>query len=162
MPARPRRSDCPISVALELLGDPWSLLVIRDLTFKGLHTFRDFMGAGEGIATNVLTDRLARLETAGLIEKAPDPNDGRGRIYSVTGKGLDLAPVLMEIVILSATHEKTAAPPALVRRMKKDRQGLLADLRRAHSRPEGRSAVRPAQPGRIGSKPSGRSVTSSR
>lgn len=130
--ARTRRSDCPISIALELLGDPWSLLVMRDLTFKGLHTFREFMDAGEGIASNVLTDRLARLEGAGLIEKAADPKDGRGRIYSLTGKGLDLAPVLVEIVVWAATHEKTAAPPKVVQRMKEDRRGLLQDLRREH------------------------------
>ncbi len=93
---------------------------MRDLTFKGLHTFREFMEAGEGIASNVLTDRLAR------------PKDGRGRIYSLTAKGLDLAPVLIEIVVWSATHEKTAAPPEIVRRMKNDRNGLLKDLRREH------------------------------
>lgn len=107
---------------------------MRDLTFKGRNTFRQFMDAGEGIASNVLTSRLARLEASGLIEKKADPEDGRGRIYTLTAKGLDLAPVLIELVVWSATHEKTAAPPEVVRRMKEDRPRLLEDLRREHVR----------------------------
>jgi len=113
-----RRSGCPISIALELIGDPWSLLVVRDLMFKGLNTFDAFAGAGEGIATNILSDRLGRLEAAGILIKRRDSTDGRRFVYQLTPKGKDLEPVLVELVLWSAKHEKTDAPPDAVRAMK--------------------------------------------
>lgn len=124
-----RRSDCPISVSLEIFGDRWSLLVIRDLMFKGREAFKDFLGAEEGIASNVLSDRLKRLEAHGLIERQPHPDDARKLRYQLTGKGLDLAPVLVETIIWAAKYEKTAAPPKLVGQMSEDRAGFLAGLR---------------------------------
>ena len=127
--ARPRRSDCPISIALELLGDPWSLLIIRDLTFKGRGTFSEFQNAEEGIATNILSERLARLEGGGIITRHRDAEDGRRVVYRLTDKGLDLAPVLVELVLWSARHEDTDAPPAIVRAMRRDREGFLRELR---------------------------------
>ena len=129
-----RRSDCPISVSLDIFGDRWSLLIVRDLMFKGGEAFKDFLGAGEGIASNVLADRLKRLEARGLIERTAHPDDARMHRYRLTAKGLDLAPVLMEIVVWAARHERTAAPPATVKRMREDRARLLAELRRTHHR----------------------------
>ena len=124
-----RRSGCPISIALELLGDPWSLLVVRDLMFKGKHTFGEFQHAGEGIATNILTDRLARLEAGGIVTRHPDPADARRVRYRLTAKGLDLAPALIELVLWSARHERTEAPAAELRAMRHHRDRVLADLR---------------------------------
>ena len=69
MRRRHRRSDCPVHFALEVFGDPWSLLIIRDLMFKGRTRYTDFLTAEEGIATNVLADRLARLERDGILKK---------------------------------------------------------------------------------------------
>lgn len=123
------RSGCPISIALELLGDPWTLLIVRDLMFKGLKTFGDFQGAGEGIASNVLTDRLERLLQAGIITKARDREDGRRFAYRLTTKGLDLAPVLIELVLWSARYENTDAPPATVRAMRDNRPAVLQQVR---------------------------------
>lgn len=125
-----RRSGCPISVALELLGDAWSLLVVRDLMFKGRHTFNEFLAGGEGIATNILADRLRRLDEAGLIEKRADPADRRRSLYRLTRKGIDLAPVLIELVVWSASHEATDAPPDVVRQMRENRCALLINVRR--------------------------------
>jgi DNA-binding HxlR family transcriptional regulator len=125
-----RRSRCPISIALELFGDRWSLLIIRDLMFKGLRTFNEFAGAGEGIATNVLADRLARLEAAGILVRKSDPADARRIHYSLTAKGIDLAPVLIEIVLWSARHEDTDAPAKTVRAMRTSREQIIADLRK--------------------------------
>ncbi len=125
-----RRSDCPISVALELFGDSWTLLIIRDLMFKRRRTFREFEAGGERIATNILTDRLERLEAAGIIRRRPDPSDGRRVLYGLTPKGADLAPVLIEIVLWSAKHERTAAPPREVSAMKRRRAHLVATIRR--------------------------------
>jgi DNA-binding HxlR family transcriptional regulator len=124
-----RRSGCPISIALETLGDAWSLLIVRDLMFKGKHTFAEFQGAGECIATNVLTDRLAKLEAAGLISKRDDPDDARRYLYRLTQKGIDLAPVLVELVLWSARYEDTAAPPPVLRQMRKSREKFIEGVR---------------------------------
>ncbi|MDT9002096.1 helix-turn-helix domain-containing protein [Paucibacter sp. APW11] len=126
----PSRSGCPISIALELLGDAWSLLIVRDLMFKDRRTFNDFLHGGEGIASNVLAGRLRKLEAANIIEKKNDPEDARRYIYRLSPKGIDLAPVLVELVIWAARHEDTDAPPALVRLMREDRETFLADVRR--------------------------------
>ena len=128
--AGPRRSGCPISIALELLGDAWSLLVVRDLMFKGRRSFNEFLAGGEGIATNILADRLRRLEAGGIVAKRADPDDGRRVLYRLTRKGIDLAPVLVELILWSAAHERTDAPPEVVRRMRADRNAFLADVKR--------------------------------
>lgn len=127
--SRQRRSGCPISIALELLGDAWSLLIVRDLMFKERRTFNDFLTGGEGIASNILADRLRKLEDADIIEKRRDPQDARRFIYRLSPKGIDLAPVLVELVIWSARHEQTDAPAAVVRSMRADRDGFVANVR---------------------------------
>jgi DNA-binding HxlR family transcriptional regulator len=129
--ARARRSGCPISLALEIFGDTWSLLIVRDLMFKGFRTFNEFQGAGEGIASNVLTDRLAKLEAAGVIDKREHGADARRYEYRLTEKGIDLAPAIVEIVLWSARHEDTDAPPQIVRAMRTRRAKFLSDLRKA-------------------------------
>ena len=126
---RHHRSGCPISIALELLGDAWSLLIVRDLMFKDRRTYKDFQMGGEGIASNVLADRLRKLEDANIIEKRRDPEDARRFQYRLSAKGIDLAPVLVELVIWSARHEKTDAPAAVVRTMRADRAAFLRKVR---------------------------------
>lgn len=130
----PVRSGCPISVSLEIFGDRWSLLIVRDLMFKGFSTFKEFASAGEGIATNVLADRLVRLETADLICRLQDPHDGRRVTYHLTPKGWDLAPMLVELVIWAARHEDTEAPPAMVKQMKANRARFIAELKKHSGR----------------------------
>jgi DNA-binding HxlR family transcriptional regulator len=125
---RSPRSGCPISTSLEIFGDRWSLLVVRDLMFSALRSFKEFQAAGEGIATNVLAERLERLEAAGIVSRQQDPEDGRRIVYRLTRKGMDLAPMLVEMVIWAATHEKTEAPPALVREMRTNRPRFIAGL----------------------------------
>jgi DNA-binding HxlR family transcriptional regulator len=125
-----RRSGCPISIALEIFGDAWSLLIVRDLMFKGLRTFSEFACSDEKIATNILTDRLARLEAAGILTKGPDPADARRVHYRLTEKGIDLAPAVVELVLWSARHEQTDAPPSILRAMRLHREQFLADLRK--------------------------------
>jgi DNA-binding HxlR family transcriptional regulator len=122
------RSGCPISIALELFGDPWSLLIVRDLMFKGINTFGGFLGAGEGIASNILSDRLARLEETGLLTKARNRADGRRFVYRLTAKGLALAPMLVELVLWSADHERTDAPASTLALMRDHRDEFLQQL----------------------------------
>jgi DNA-binding HxlR family transcriptional regulator len=135
-----RRSSCPISISLEIFGDRWSLLVVRDLMFKGMRTFREFAAAGEGIATNVLAERLERLQSAGIIARASDPTDARRVLYRLTEKGMGLAPVLVEMVIWAARYEDTDAPPETVRAMRRDRAAFIDRLRKPA--PERRPARR--------------------
>ena len=94
MRRRHRKSDCPVHFALEVFGDAWTLLIIRDLMFKGRTTYNEFLESGEGIASNILADRLRKLESAGVVEKRRDPSDARRFIYRLSAKGIDLAPVL--------------------------------------------------------------------
>ena len=108
------RSGCPVSVSLEIFGDPWSLLIVRDLMVRGYRTFKEFHQAGEGIATNILADRLRKLEAAEIIVAEAMAADGRRVNYRLTEKGIDLAPVLLELLIWGARHEKTEAPYAAI------------------------------------------------
>lgn len=127
--SHPPRSGCPISIALELFGDPWSLLIVRDLMFKGIDTFGGFQQAGEGIATNILSDRLERLEQTGILTKARDRADGRRFVYRLTEKGIALAPVLVELVLWSAEFEHTDAPAPTVALMRGQRARFLRQVR---------------------------------
>jgi DNA-binding HxlR family transcriptional regulator len=127
--SRGRRSGCPISIALETLGDAWSLLIVRDLMFKERQTYNEFLQGGEGIASNILADRLRKLEAAGIVEKQRDSLDARRFVYRLSAKGIDLAPVLVELVIWSARHEQTDAPVAVVRAMRTDRDAFIAGVR---------------------------------
>lgn len=125
-----RRSACPLNASLEVFGDRWSLLIVRDLLFKGRKTFREFEESEEGIASNILTDRLKRLESEGILERRKDPDDARRSFYRLTGKGMDLAPVAIEMVIWGARYEKTAAPPDVIEAMVTNREAVISDLRR--------------------------------
>jgi DNA-binding HxlR family transcriptional regulator len=127
-PLSGRRSGCPLNASIEMLGDRWSLLIIRDMMLRGSRTFKEFLGSYEKIATNILTDRLHRLESYGILTAEPDPTDGRKLIYLLTQKGIDLAPVLTEMVLWAAAHEQTDNQ-ALVREMRKDKQAFLERIR---------------------------------
>jgi len=124
------RSGCPVSVSLEILGDRWSLLIIRDLMVRAYHTFKEFQGAGEGIATNILAARLRKLEAAGIISTEKDQADGRRVNYRLTEKGIDLAPVMLDLLIWGAEHEETGAPCSVILDMAKNREAVLAETRR--------------------------------
>jgi DNA-binding HxlR family transcriptional regulator len=127
MRRRHRKSDCPVHFALEVFGDPWSLLIVRDLMFKDRRTYTEFLRAEEGIATNVLADRLTRLEQDGVIAKDEAPGGGG---YRLTPKGIDLLPILMEIIGWSAKYDpRTAADREFVRRLRADRDGFTKELR---------------------------------
>ena len=92
-----RRSACAISMALENIGDKWSLLILRDLMFTDKRSYGELQASEEKIATNILAARLLSLEASGLIRKAVDPNNGRRSLYFLTEKGIDLLPVIIEL-----------------------------------------------------------------
>lgn len=124
------RSGCPVSASLDVLGDRWSLLIIRDMMVRGYRTFREFQRAGEGIATNILSDRLHKLEAAGVLIAEPVEGDGRSAHYRLTPKGIALAPVLLELLIWAAHHEETAAPESYIAHLVHNRQAILAETYR--------------------------------
>jgi len=131
-PPPDRRSGCPLNASVEMLGDRWSLLIIRDMMVRGYRTFKEFLSSDEHIATNILADRLRRLEDYGIITAQPDPSDGRKLFYLLTAKGMDLAPILTEMVLWAAAHEHTGNQ-ALVRLIKKDKAKFLAEVRKRWS-----------------------------
>ena len=126
-PSPKRRSGCPLNASVEVLGDRWSLLIIRDMMLRGFRTYKEFLGSYEGIATNILADRLQKLIAHGIITNGPDPSDGRKLIYSLTPKGIDLAPVLTEMVLWAGAHEGTGNQ-ALVRQMQKDKDKFISAI----------------------------------
>ena len=111
-----------------MLGDRWSLLIVRDMMLLGRRTFKEFLDSYERPATNILTDRLRRLEAYGIVRAEHDPADGRKLIYLLTPKGMDLAPVLTEMVLWAGKHEKTRNRP-LIRLMQKDKQKFIDQIR---------------------------------
>ena len=104
MRRRHRKSDCPVHFALEVFGDPWTLLIIRDLMFKDRRTYSDFLRAEEGIATNILAARLSVLQERGFIEQIPDPSDKRRHTYRFTAEGRGLCELLGHIANWGSKH----------------------------------------------------------
>ncbi|WP_143305081.1 winged helix-turn-helix transcriptional regulator [Chitinophaga vietnamensis] len=98
------RSHCPVNLGLEVLGDKWSLLIIRDIMFEGKRHFRELLQSEEKIASNILTDRLQMLEREGIIKKSKDPAHKQKYIYSLTAIGIDLLPLIVEISAWSIRH----------------------------------------------------------
>jgi DNA-binding HxlR family transcriptional regulator len=129
-----RRSECPLNASVEMLGDRWSLLIIRDMMLRGFRSYKEFMQCYEGIATNILADRLRRLVEYGIVRTKTDPSDKRKVTYLLTEKGIDLAPVLTEMVLWAAAHEDTGNQP-LVRLMRDDKAKFLADIRQRWTSP---------------------------
>jgi DNA-binding HxlR family transcriptional regulator len=126
---RDRRSDCPISFALDCFGDRWSLLVIRDLLFKGKRRYQELRDTEEGIASNILADRLRALEAAGIVERHVARRNEGGVTYALTQRGLDLAPMLVEMIVWSAAHDpESAADPTFVGAARADREALLETI----------------------------------
>ncbi|MGO8719553.1 MAG: winged helix-turn-helix transcriptional regulator [Acidobacteriaceae bacterium] len=129
-PKPKRRSGCPVSISLEQFGDRWSLLIIRDMMVRGHRTFKEFQESGEGISSNILADRLKTLEAAGILSTEPEKTDARRVNYRLTKKGIDLAPVMLELLIWGAKYEATAAPCGLIEQMENCREEVLAETRR--------------------------------
>jgi len=124
-----RRSGCPVSISLDTFGDRWSLLIIRDIMIRGFRTFKEFETSDEGIATNVLANRLQRLEEAELLIAERAQADGRRVNYRLTRKGIDLAPVLLELLIWGARHGNAHMPCALIETMENNRGAVIAEVR---------------------------------
>jgi DNA-binding HxlR family transcriptional regulator len=121
-----KRSNCPISCSLDMWGDKWSLLIVRDLMFAKECTYGDFLKSPEGIATNILASRLQSLEENKIIEKLEHPDSKAKVLYRLTRKGIDLLPIIIEINLWA---EKYFTIPddrkAMLKEMKKDKAGFI-------------------------------------
>jgi DNA-binding HxlR family transcriptional regulator len=124
-----RRSMCPISTTLDILGDRWTLLIIRDLMFKGKKTYGEFLQSEEKIATNILADRLLILEKVGIIKKNAFPGNRVKNLYQLTPKGIDLMPTLLEIIMWGDKYfEIPEDVHRFVREIRKDRKGAIREI----------------------------------
>lgn len=129
------RSTCPISYALDFVGDKWTLIVLRDLIFARKRHFQQFLDSNEGIASNILAARLKLLENAGLATRADDPEHGRRVLYAPTDKALDLMPVILELLRWGTKYNaKSAAPAHILKGAAENRDALIAEFRALHGR----------------------------
>lgn len=129
-PGKKRNTGCPVAFALDTFGDRWTLVIIRDIMMRGKTTYGEFLESDEGIATNVLADRLKHLEAEGIIGKARDPENRRRIIYSLTDKGWELAPLILDMIVWSAKHDPdTKVPQTMLDKISADRDGLIAQIR---------------------------------
>lgn len=123
------RSSCPVACGLDVLGDKWTLLIIRDLLLSNRCEFGHLLNAGEGISTNILTDRLAKMQADGLIKKTKHPEHGKKYIYALSDKGVSLAPMMMELALWADKHvEGAALPKVLADFLKQDRTAAVSKL----------------------------------
>lgn len=104
------RSSCPLNCAVEFFGDKWSLLIVREIFFKGKRTFSQLLGMEEGISTGTLTDRITTLQDKGIIDRKSHAGDKRSVDYSMTTKGKALEPVLVEMILWAADNEMQDLP----------------------------------------------------
>ena len=124
-----KRSDCPISSALDIIGDKWSLLIVRDIMMNGKNTYNEFLKSEEKIATNVLADRLAMLEAAGILAKEAHPESKAKIFYSLTHKGIDLLPVLIGLILWADAHlPTTPAAKMYAQKIKSDKEAIIEQL----------------------------------
>ncbi|WP_108812110.1 winged helix-turn-helix transcriptional regulator [Sphingorhabdus sp. Alg231-15] len=124
------RSHCPINFVLETFGDRWTLLIVRDLMFKGKQTYGGFLESEEQISTNILADRLRRLEEHEIIQKSVAKDNRSKLIYRFTDKGKDLIPIMLEVTAWSARHDiQSNAPATFLRDYENDREQMIAAVR---------------------------------
>lgn len=126
----PPRSPCPIAAVLDVLGDRWTLLIIRDMMFRGFREYGEFLDAGEGISTNILAERLKRLVETGIAVRRENPADRKRVIYTLSEKGIDLMPAIFDMVEWGNKYfGHCQIPEEYERAIQKDKAGLMMSLR---------------------------------
>ena len=154
---RSRRSNCPIACALDLVGDKWTLVVLRDIVMVRRRYFQELLASNEGIASNILASRLKQLEAAGMITRRRDPAEPKRVVYEATERALDLLPVMLELMRWSMKYDpNTAAPAHFARRLAEDRDGFIADIRAEHNQAGSRSGPQATETARKRASPSPR------
>jgi DNA-binding HxlR family transcriptional regulator len=121
-----QRSTCPISTALDVLGDKWTLLILRDMVFAGKTTYGQFLQSAEKIATNILADRLSVLESQGILTKAVAGDKKSKFTYRLTEKGVDTVPILVALVLWGTRHCSTVVDPVLLKELQVGQEAAVA------------------------------------
>ena len=124
-----KRSDCPIGCSLDVFGDRWSLLIIRDIMLRGKMSYSEFLDSEEKIATNILVNRLNVLETEGILIKEVSPTNKSKYLYRLTQKGVDLLPIVIEIMDWGARYNENCPRKELGKKIKRDKAGVIRELR---------------------------------
>lgn len=125
-----QRSTCPVSTALDVLGDKWSLLILRDMVFAGKSTYGEFLQSAEKIATNVLADRLAVLESQGILSKSVASDKKSKFTYRLTEKGVDTVPIIIALVQWGSKHGPTDVDPGLAEELEAGKEAAVEKYQR--------------------------------
>lgn len=126
-----KRSFCGISSLLDIFGDKWSFLIVRDILFSGKSTYGEFLASDEKIATNILADRLSLLESQGIITSHPHPDSRVKNLYRLTEKGADLLPVLLEMVVWGDEYlDISPRGRELAKQIREDRNAVIERIRK--------------------------------
>jgi DNA-binding HxlR family transcriptional regulator len=123
-----KRSDCPISCSLDVLGDKWSLLIIRDIMLRGKVSYSEFLTSEEKIASNILVSRLTVLEAENIVLKEVSPSNKSKFIYSLTQKGIDLLPIVIELMDWGAKYNANCPRKELGKKIQKDKTAVIKEL----------------------------------
>lgn len=127
-----QRSECPITNVLDIVGDRWTLIVVRDMLLLGKHEYREFLEGPDGIATNILADRLRRLSCTGIVQSMPHPDNKKRKFYYLTERGKQLLPLMIEMIIWGATHlSAVRVPPRLLCKIKNNREQFVRETLQA-------------------------------
>jgi DNA-binding HxlR family transcriptional regulator len=124
-----RKSECPINYSLEIFGDNWTLLIIRDIMFFDKSCYGDFYQSAEGIATNILADRLRFLVSEKILKKLVSPKNKSKFIYRLTKKGIDLMPIVLDLVEWGTKYNRDSFPKEFMTWLRKDKEGLMKHYR---------------------------------
>ncbi len=131
-----QRSACPVSTSLDVLGDKWALLILRDMVFAGKSAYGEFLQSEEKIATNILADRLVLLESQQILSKEVAADKKSKFTYRLTEKGVDLVPVIVELILWGSKHCPTILEPALLQELSTDKAGTIAKYQHRVQGPE--------------------------
>ena len=123
-----KRSDCPISSSLDIFGDRWSLLIVRDLMLHKTRTYGEFAKSEEKIATNILANRLQVLEDNGIIVKLPFPDNKVKGLYQLSYKGIELIPAVIEIALWGGKYTSNGAESSFIKEVKKNKAKFLKNI----------------------------------
>ncbi|MDJ1467258.1 winged helix-turn-helix transcriptional regulator [Xanthocytophaga flava] len=125
-----QRSTCPVSTSLDVLGDKWTLLILRDMVFADKSTYGQFLQSAEKIATNVLADRLAVLESHGILTKVVASDKKSKFTYSLTEKGIDTIPIIVELILWGTKHWPTVLNPVLLEELQAGKDTAIQKYQR--------------------------------
>lgn len=123
-----RRSTCPINYSVEIFGDKWMLLLLRDIMFNGKNSFLEFRASDEKISSAVLTEKLNLLLDEGIVSKVTSPKNASKFLYLITDKGIELVPVMVEILTWGSRYNPDGGPKTWLERIKQNKKKAIAEL----------------------------------